>query len=212
MLVQRLLSVWIHACLRLCLADSSCFPNLGWNELKDSSLLWISAHRGSSARMNSCSSRFRCLCGFMLAQVGGHPNSVRPDSELVWILLNSTYLSMWICACLTWGRKNNIYSSKIQLPAWISARPDLTIVWVYAHLVWTYLQIPLKIPCSRKFRPSRSICSWASMHAQVASVGCTFEWTAYTELPGGNLCGAVKKETQVGFLHLCLLLYALCLC
>ena len=105
MLVQRLLSVWIRACLRLCLADSSCFPNLGWNELKDSSLLWISAHLGYSACMNSCSSRFCCLCGFMLAQVGGHPNSVRPDSELVWILLNSTYLSMWICACLTWGAK-----------------------------------------------------------------------------------------------------------
>ena len=83
----------------------------------------------------------------MPAEVGGHPNFVRPNLELVWILLNSTYSSMLIRACLTWGRKTNIYSSKIQPPVWIPAHPDLIIVWVYSHLVWTYLQIPLKIPC-----------------------------------------------------------------
>ena len=132
----------------------------------------------------------------MLAQVGGHPNSVRPNSELVWILLNSTFSSMRTCACLTWGRKSNIYSSKIQPPAWISARPDLIIVWVYAHLVWTVLQIPLKIPCSSEFRPAQSICSWASRHAQVGSVGCAFEWNAFPELLRGDLCGAVRKETS----------------
>ena len=132
----------------------------------------------------------------MLAQVGGHPNSVRSNSELVWILPNSTFSSMRIRACLTWGRKTNIYSSKIPPPAWIPARPDLIIVWVYAHLVWAYLQIPLKIPCSSEFRPAQPICSWASRHAQVGRVGSKRVWNAFPELLRGNLYRAVKQETS----------------